>query len=1160
MTDLLVPVSLDCLVVREVTAAEDWAMTAIDTPRPWVSGRHRQQLVPDPFQSLDAPRPPGVYLHWAMPDGLTHGRSSGQADGEAQFPAVPDRWLVFRLSPSPDPTIRAIEAWLLPDAGARTSVRLDHALAGPPLPPPGPAPVQPLTALGHGDLGWAGYYDNVTNRFAIYDDLVGVVTGALAYLVVGWHTDPALDPVTASSESDFHDRMEHLGWALATPLSMGVPYPTRSVYHAAAVSIGWSEAHWNGDGGLLGEELDLRPDPASIHLALGETMTEAVAALGDGHGPSAARLVEALLTGALLDATGPNGPAILDTALHTSRFGSRPAPSGTEYIWQPADPQTTIASTSSDDVPGSFIEVSRSRPRIWHALDPSLVISGGGRGPKHGGDGRYSPLGYLDCRIGDQTVRAFGVEGGDPGLGSAVLPADPLSGIPSEYGVPNSAAGLLVELAALDPGSAPDLASATATQPSPVAAARATWWASFDPAIPQATALTGATVDGLLPSPVGVTPPTRPWTPLHLDWSADYLPSPRGAHDWGLGDVDFQLPAALDIPEVDPTHPLEGRVLLSPAPVTMLDGAARATRPDRLGGGDDDLAAQDLLAGELTGIAEQLRGDDTGAVVDGINSSGSGDFPAGPRPDGFLALRAGFLRLTALRLVDGFGQHVQLLGPGLTGDVRYGTTLAVPGATDIAALRPRFTAPASALLRFADGAGALRDADAGTSPVCGYVVPSLVDATVEIFDAAGTGYGRLRPDPVSRTAWEEDPGRSPTLGAPASASLPNPFLGNLADGLLQADIAAATAGVRGPSNTGSGSLDPTVGQSALGSLLRVLDTTSWTVDLTGRSGDEHLSLLLGQPIAVVRAYLKIEVYDPREPPENATTAVPVKLGTLGHLEDGLLGYFVADNYDRLYVVDPVVAELAPGLPDPAGTSSAPGADPLTSTYLDTTGTFYVNPGVPVALTLLMTPGSDVHVTVGLLPQKSVGLMREWTAPALSRLSPALRRGPVLRDPTTTRLPLPSDVRGTWAWYRRPDPTSWAQDQVVPATTEATLPNEPALVSDGWLQVTLMPDNAYRDTAIPVRVTCVRSSSGRPGRRRKILALGGLNADGSRFVIPELLAISLQESGRFAFFVEEGGVPRVWLRVVRPRRSAPYFRSAADALSPNNLGNLPECPP
>jgi hypothetical protein len=186
-------------------------------------------------------------------------------------------------------------------------------------------------------------------------------------------------------------------------------------------------------------------------------------------------------------------------------------------------------------------------------------------------------------------------------------------------------------------------------------------------------------------------------------------------------------------------------------------------------------------------------------------------------------------------------------------------------------------------------------------------------------------------------------------------------------------------------------------------------------------------------------------------------------------------------------------------------------------------------------------------------------MREWTAPALSRLSPSLRYGPVLRDSTTTRLPLPADVRGTWTWYRRPDPSSWTGDEAVPATPDALLPADPALVSDGWLQVLLLPDAPYGGFAITLFVTCVRSSGGgESGSARLILAIGGRNPDGSHFLLTVGEAILAIESGRFAFVVMPRDAPSAPIEVVRPRDGAPYLRTVLDETTSNNLDLLPEC--
>jgi beta-lactam-binding protein with PASTA domain len=1108
MTTLLVPIALDVMVVRKAGSAEDWAATAMAAPQVGTGQPERQQLLPDPFTPLAEPRPPGAYLHWALPDALTLGTPR---NGRMELPALPERWLVVRLTTPPAPGPRRVDAWLIPDAGADQPTSLAKALSGPPLPTAPGGPRAPITAWGHGDLSWSAYFDNTVDRFALYDDLDGV-SGAVAYLVCGWYVDRTRDPIAAASEAAFHDRLLALQWALADALPSGTAYPDRSVYHAAAVAIGWPEPAWPGDGGLLAQELDQWPASAGLGVALGETLAEAIATLASGGNgtPGYAKLLEARLSGVLGDVTSADGIAALETALHVARFGSSPSEPAQEVTWNPS-------AGADADSGGAFRAVQRSTPRTWLAADPSILVQGGGRNPKHGGDGRYSTRGELACRIDGQTLVAFGVAGGDPGYGAKMLPDPPLAGLRADYGVPAVASALLVELACLDPASAPDLGSAGPREPSPVAAARARWWAAFDPAVPESKALEGASWEGRFPSPVGVTPPTRPWTPIHLEWSADYLPSPRGTRDWTLGEADFELPDSVDRPPADPEHRLAGRTILHAGPAMLLAQAS----------GDPASADADLLGGTLEDIAAQLRGDSRLAVVGSGGASGEPD----PRPPGFIPLRAGFLRLDRLRIVDGYGQCVDLIGPSTTAPapVVMGPGLAAPGEPDLAALRPRFTAAARVLLRFVDADDGLLDVEPGATPVCGYLVPALGDGTLEFFDATGAGWGRLRPDATSGIAWEESPGRERTLGSRPSAVLANRLLGSLADSMIDLDLARPGAAA--------------TGRTALATLLKVLDTTRWAADLTGRAGDEYLSLLLGQPIAVVRAALEVEVLDPRRPAENNSTAITVRLGTLSHLQDGLLGYYIGDDLRTLRLVDPAIAGLAAG----------PGEPPLHPRSIDASGVFHANPGTSVPLCLLMLPGTDLHVTTGLLPRKRVGLQREWTAAALSRLAPSLRFGPILRDAQSTRLPVAAGLRGEWLWHRRPDPTSWATDAVVPSTAAAAAPDGTALANDGWLQFKLAADTPHAGGQIHLEVIGVRR---RGAGSRAIDGIEGRNADGSTFLLPASQVMAHIESGRFAFYVGSAGSARVYLRIVRRRNGRRYLRTVADSASPNNLARLP----
>lgn len=78
------------------------------------------------------------------------------------------------------------------------------------------------------------------------------------------------------------------------------------------------------------------------------------------------------------------------------------------------------------------------------------------------------------------------------------------------------------------------------------------------------------------------------------------------------------------------------------------------------------------------------------------------------------------------------------------------------------------------------------------------------------------------------------------------------------------------------------------------------------------------------------------------------------------------------------------------------------------------------------------------------------------ADGLSKIAPSFRFGPVLVDSKTVRMPVPTELRGTWSWAHRIDPSTWANDPVVNATTDALLPDDPAVGSEGWLRLVLPP--------------------------------------------------------------------------------------------------------
>jgi hypothetical protein len=607
--------------------------------------------------------------------------------------------------------------------------------------------------------------------------------------------------------------------------------------------------------------------------------------------------------------------------------------------------------------PSQTITVKRTAPRFFFPGDPVILVQNADRSYKHGYDGRFSEDGKLICRLSGFTVTELSCS--DPttlGGRYAVSGADVLDRGVENGSVPPDCEDLLKELVLLDPGSAYAAAQVNAGPGASLGARiqnlqveQTSWWATRDSRVDQAplTALSG--IAGMLPSPIAVNPPVLAWTPLHLDWSVQFIASADGVSDWALDEIDF-APGSQPLPDPNDTTSgvqLSGRVhLTSGAPVAIassirlaLAQAQRAAgsgaltpnvqtrfnsqvsesvlssfttiaanarlRPrtataspafDRTALSDlaGSLENMDVLTGALDNFRTKLR-----AGVPGDGTS----IPSSPGvPKDFVAVRAGFMRILRLRIVDCFGQFVDLAGSSATAvadpkQIIVSQPMQVPGRSDILALPPRFTAPTRVWLRYQDAAGSKTDAGANVSPVCGFLLPNHLDGDLEFFDAAGNNLGDVRPDPQAGIVWEDAPGTPTAAGKSPSDAVSNSFLAGIAQGLINwgfADI----------------SLGEGAREDALSALLRIIDSTLWSTDPYAHSGDEHLALLIGHPVVVMRAVVRVEISEPVAPITVNQARVPVRLGALTHWQDGLFGYFINDDYQTLYCADGAVAGFA----------------------------------------------------------------------------------------------------------------------------------------------------------------------------------------------------------------------------------------------------------
>jgi len=766
--------------------------------------------------------------------------------------------------------------------------------------------------------------------------------------------------------------------------------------------------------------------------------------------------------------------------------------------------------------PGGLVQALRSPPRLFVPRDPIVLVQGGQRSFVHDSsvpteDGlvvcRLTPVAELSWQL-PQIPQRPSVRGSD------VLERGVENG-----SVPVECEGILQETVLLDPGSATAISATAGTAAAAGGAAAApgvaernitveqtAWYSLRNPRVDHGPLIAQSGVSGMLPAPYAVAPASRPWTPMHLEWSVEFVPSPGGLDDWDLGQIDYTLDPKATIPSAGQGTICQGRSPLTggasstlasavnnalqqaasvggtgPLPVPAagkpfreaffsplaqrLVGQFQAMAISPLPGGTaqdpvqpsqlediaSELAQMDVLSCGLDGLATQLRG--------GIPADGTSAAPGGTVPTPFFAMRAGFLRFLRLRLVDGFGQFIDLCGSDASHDAQgylVSGPLSVPDQPGVLGLAPRFTAPTRGWFRFMSAQTPGQEADYQTSPVCAFMLPNHLDGSLEFFNADGGPAGLLQPLGDGTVSWQDAPGRPTPAGQDPAGSLTSAYAVQLVQGLITWGIADA-AQAREP---------------AWSALLRTIDSTLWTVDPFGHAGDEHLSLLLGHPICVIRALLRLDVADPVVTPDGTLTAVPVRLGDLTQWQDGLLGYFVDDDYTVLHVADAAAPGMArqvgpqqgflqqinlvPGFydsfADDLAAGAATGATPVTHPYIDTSGVLLIRPNQTINLTLLVEPLASVHATLGLVPRKEIGFRRAWVQAGLAAIAPTFQFGPVLVDPQHIRMPLATDLNGTWVWDYRSDPVTWTEDPTVNATDDALLPVDPPTAIEGWLKL------------------------------------------------------------------------------------------------------------
>jgi hypothetical protein len=262
-------------------------------------------------------------------------------------------------------------------------------------------------------------------------------------------------------------------------------------------------------------------------------------------------------------------------------------------------------------------------------------------------------------------------------------------------------------------------------------------------------------------------------------------------------------------------------------------------------------------------------------------------------------------------------------------------------------------------------------------------------------------------------------------------------------------------------------------------VLTLIDETLWTIDPLGQRKDEILSVLIGRPLAVVQARLRLsfagepllsQLWNDTARPDEEDNArfvrmkqtgnvqsvpFPVRLGSLELMSDGLIGYWLPDNpsaYSTFYAVHypdqmdgnntyvrRIVAQSQDGAMYQGGIQLQAG-------------------GPPITITMLIDPRAAVHAYSGILPVASIALPQRAVEALMKNLKVTFRTGPIVADPGTLRIPIPAEKGGVWTWIQAVENGGWEQDGLVDADHLARLPDNALELREGWLQLSRLENS------------------------------------------------------------------------------------------------------
>lgn len=353
-------------------------------------------------------------------------------------------------------------------------------------------------------------------------------------------------------------------------------------------------------------------------------------------------------------------------------------------------------------------------------------------------------------------------------------------------------------------------------------------------------------------------------------------------------------------------------------------------------------------------------------------------------------LRAGHMRLEKVNLLSTFGmiRNVSTVSAPLVCSEVMGECQDLEEHTSYALLRPRIMGEARFCFDFMEtGHTGLVAQEPGTSPICGMIMPELLNARLAFYSAQGRYYGALK------TVYREGRRLAKWLSPPGQVQIPFEDV-SFADEDLKNMIAYLLK-------------DSDNGGTAYEDLLLLIGRQQEKALPSGLDMGGELPYIWGRPLAVFQcrvalarkgglaySYLR-EDYAKYDTLAVEKIAFPLMAGDMSRTRSGIVGYFENYDYGKFY--------------------PAYHAEKFASDYIrfeEHTG-LYINHS-PKMLTMIAEIGNPLYFQTGILPVSRYDLPAVYTR-FVSEMKLCFEADSVMCVPEAPQLPVPA-VKDGASWY------------------------------------------------------------------------------------------------------------------------------------------------